>query len=305
MSAPNSNGPARDVPATNAPERATSEAAASDVAESETIVPTIRIAAGVEYDGSRFHGWQCQPNRATVQGAVEAALSVFAQEPIKVTTAGRTDTGVHALNQVIHFDSTAKRSDFSWVRGVNAHLPPGVAIQWAKPVPDTFNARFSAFERSYDYVILQQAVKPTLLAARVGWVHTPLDIAAMQNAAARLLGQHDFSSFRSSECQAKSPVKMMKQVDVVQNGAFIHFRFTASAFLHHMVRNLVGSLIAVGRGRYPPEWIDSLLLARDRRLAAPTFMPDGLYLTRVGYPVAFDMPPPNVVARPGGWQWPD
>jgi tRNA pseudouridine38-40 synthase len=267
--------------------------------------PTIRIAAGVEYDGSRFNGWQCQPNRPTVQGAVEAALSLFTLQPVKVTTAGRTDTGVHALNQVIHFDSSAKRSDFSWVRGVNAHLPPGVAIQWAKPVPDSFNARFSAFERSYDYVIFQHPVKPTLLAARVGWVHTPLDIAAMRDAAARLLGEHDFSSFRSSECQAKSPVKMMKQVDVVQNGPFIHFRFTASAFLHHMVRNLVGSLIAVGRGRYPPEWIDTLLLARDRKLAAPTFMPDGLYLTRVGYPAEFEMPPPNVAARPGGWQWPD
>ncbi|KKB64102.1 tRNA pseudouridine synthase A [Robbsia andropogonis] len=265
----------------------------------------VRIAAGVEYDGSRFHGWQSQPNRETVQGAVEAALSTFTQAPVKVTTAGRTDTGVHALNQVIHFDSAARRSDFSWVRGVNAHLPPGVAIQWAKPVPETFNARFSAFERSYDYVIFQHAVKPTLLAGRVGWVHTPLDVAAMRAAATRLLGEHDFSSFRSSECQAKSPIKTMKQADVVQHGDFIHFRFTASAFLHHMVRNLVGSLVAIGRGRYAPEWVDELLVVRNRQCAAPTFMPDGLYLTRVGYPAEFEMPAPSVAARPGAWRWPD
>lgn len=277
----------------------------TDVTDVADVAPVTRIAAGLEYDGSLFRGWQVQPDGRTVQDALEKALAAFTCHPVRVVTAGRTDTGVHALNQVVHFDTTVTRSDFSWVRGVNNFLPRGVAVQWAKPVPAVFNARFTAFERSYDYVLYVHPVNPTLLAGRVGWVHTPLDVAAMRAAAARLVGRHDFSAFRSSECQAKSPVKTMHEILVAANGPFIHFRFTASAFLHHMVRNLVGCLIAVGRGKQTPAWIDELLEHGDRRRAAATFMPDGLYLSRVGYPAEFEIPAPNLAARPGTWQWPN
>lgn len=279
--------------------------ASPDATLSPTIPPLTRIVACIEYDGSLFHGWQVQPDRHTVQEALETALSKFTCHPVRVVTAGRTDTGVHALNQIVHFDTEVTRSDFSWVRGVNNFLPRGVAVQWARPVSGEFNARFSAFERSYDYVLYVDAVRPTLLEGKVGWVHTPLDIDAMRAAAALLVGRHDFSAFRSSECQAKSPVKTMRDVSVAQQGHFVHFRFTASAFLHHMVRNLVGCLIAIGKGRHPVSWITTLLEHGDRRLAAPTFMPDGLYLSRVGYPEVFEIPAPNLSARPGVWQWPD
>lgn len=260
-----------------------------------------RIAAGLEYDGSQFHGWQIQPDRHTVQEALEKALAEFTRQPVRTITAGRTDTGVHALNQVVHFDTEVERRAISWVRGVNNFLPRGVSVLWAKPVSPEFNARFSAFERSYDYVLYVDPVRPTLLAGKVGWVHTPLDVAAMQAAAALLVGRHDFSAFRSSECQAKSPVKTMHEITVLASARFIHFRFTASAFLHHMVRNLVGCLIDIGKGRHPASWATELLGHRDRRLAAPTFMPDGLYLTRVGYPAEFEIPAANVSARPGAW----
>ena len=264
-----------------------------------------RIVAGIEYDGARFRGWQVQPGGGTVQDALEHALAEFARVPIRVVCAGRTDTGVHALNQVMHFDTDVVRSDFSWVRGVNAFLPPGVVVQWAKPVSPEFNARFSAFERSYDYVLYVDAVRPALLAGQVGWVHTPLNVEAMREAATCLVGRHDFSAFRSSECQAKSPVKTVSEVAIAASGRFIHFRFTASAFLHHMVRNLMGCLVAVGRERHPPSWLADVLAQGDRRLAAATFMPDGLYLSRVGYPAEFDIPAPNLSARPGAWQWPN
>jgi tRNA pseudouridine38-40 synthase len=265
---------------------------------------TTRVAAGIEYDGSLFRGWQVQPEGNTVQDALEKALAAFTCHPVRVVVAGRTDSGVHALNQVMHFDTEVTRSNFSWVRGVNNFLPAGVAIQWAKPVPVEFNARFTAFERTYDYVLYIDAVKPTLLSGKVGWVHTALDVDAMREAAAFLIGRHDFSAFRSSECQAKSPVKTLKEISVVPNGKFVHFRFTASAFLHHMVRNLVGCLIAVGRGRHPAAWMQELLAHGDRKQAAATFMPDGLYLSRVGYPEEFEIPAPNLSARPGAWQWP-
>ena len=264
-----------------------------------------RIAAGIEYDGSLFHGWQVQPDRHTVQQAVEKALAAFTCHPVRVVTAGRTDTGVHALNQVIHFDTSVIRTPFSWVRGTNNFLPRGVAIQWAKAVSSDFHARFSAFERSYDYVLYVHPVAPALMANKVGWSHTPLNLDAMRAAALLLLGEHDFSAFRSSECQAKSPIKTMHDVSIAEMGKHIHFRFTASAFLHHMVRNLMGCLIAVGKGKHPPSWVSDLLRERDRRVAAPTFMPDGLYLTRVGYPAEFEIPGPSVSARPGTWQWPD
>ncbi|SDV47672.1 tRNA pseudouridine(38-40) synthase TruA [Chitinasiproducens palmae] len=258
-----------------------------------------RIALGVQYDGAAFRGWQAQPGGGTVQDALEAALARFAAMPIRTVVAGRTDTGVHALGQVVHFETPLSRADFSWVRGLNTYLPRAIAVQWAAEVPADFHARFSACARTYDYVLQVSPVRPALLAGRVGWVHTPLSVAAMREAAVHLLGTQDFSSFRSSECQAKSPVKTMYRIDIVAHGEFVRFRFCASAFLHHMVRNLVGCLVAVGRGRAEPAWLAQVVAARDRGVAAPTFMPDGLYLSEVGYPSRFTLPRPTLAALPG------
>lgn len=258
-----------------------------------------RIALGVQYDGGAFRGWQSQPGGGTVQDALEAALAAFCTQAVKTTVAGRTDAGVHALNQIVHFDTPFARADFSWVRGVNAFLPDSVAVQWACEVEPTFHARFGAFARTYDYILLSRPVRPALLAGRVGWVHTPLDVAAMRAAAELLHGVHDFSAFRSSECQARSPVKHMYRIDLAQHGDFIRFRFCANAFLHHMVRNLVGSLAAIGRGRQDAGWLAAVLAGRDRRAAAPTFMPDGLYLSQIAYPDAFVLPPADLSALPG------
>ena len=258
-----------------------------------------RIALGIQYDGSAFCGWQSQPHGKTVQDALERALREFAQTPLQTVVAGRTDTGVHGLGQVVHFDTGLDRTDFSWVRGTNAFLPKTVAVQWAKPMPETFHARFSAFERSYYYALYVHPVRSPMLAARAGWVHTPLDVEAMRAATACLIGEHDFSAFRSSECQAKTPVKHLYQIDVRQQGDFIHFRFRANAFLHHMVRNLMGCLVAIGRGRYPATWMAEVLASLDRNHAAPTFMPDGLYLAQVGYPEEFAVP----AAQSGSVPW--
>jgi tRNA pseudouridine38-40 synthase len=258
-----------------------------------------RIALGIQYDGSAFCGWQSQPHGKTVQDALERALREFAQTPLQTVVAGRTDTGVHGLGQVVHFDTELDRTDFSWVRGTNAFLPKTVAVQWAKPMPDTFHARFSAFERTYYYALYVHPVRSPMLSARAGWVHTPLDVEAMRAATAYLIGEHDFSAFRSSECQAKTPVKHLYQIDVRQQGDFIHFRFRANAFLHHMVRNLMGCLVAIGRGRYPATWMAEVLASRDRNHAAPTFMPDGLYLAQVGYPEEFAVP----AAQSGSVPW--
>jgi tRNA pseudouridine38-40 synthase len=263
----------------------------------------MRIALGLQYDGAAFCGWQAQPHGRTVQNALEKALREFACVPLPTTVAGRTDTGVHALGQVVHFDTTLDRAPFSWVRGVNAFLPPTVAVQWAQPMPDDFHARFSAFERTYYYVLHVNAVRSPMLASRAGWIHTQLDVDAMRDAATCLIGEHDFSAFRSSECQAKTPVKHLYQVDILEAGAFVHFRFRANAFLHHMVRNLMGCLVAVGRGRYPPHWLADVLAGRDRTRAAPTFMPDGLYLARVGYPAAFAVPTPDMGSAPWSAVW--
>ena len=224
----------------------------------------MRIALGIQYDGAAFCGWQAQPHGKTVQDRLEHALAEFARVPLHTTVAGRTDTGVHGARQVVHFDTDLDREVFSWVRGPNAFLPPTVAVQWAKPMPDTFHARFSAFERTYYYTLYVHPVRSPMLAGRAGWIHTPLDDDAMRAAAAHLIGEHDFSSFRSSECQSKTPVKHLYQIDVRRVGHFIHFRFRANAFLHHMVRNLMGCLVAVGRGRYPADWLADVLAGRDR-----------------------------------------
>lgn len=250
----------------------------------------MRVALGLEYDGAGFSGWQSQPGGNTVQDALEVALSRVAATLLRVVCAGRTDTGVHALGQVVHFDVAVDRPATAWVRGVNAHLPASVAVRWAMPVADDFHARFAARARSYRYVLLNRAERPGLLAGKVGWCHRPLDLAAMQAAATCLLGEHDFSSFRAAGCQAKSPVKTLYRFDIAREGDLILFDCRASAFLHHMVRNLVGALIYVGMGRQPPGWLAQLLQARERRLGAPTYAPDGLYLAGVDYDDAWGLP---------------
>ena len=250
----------------------------------------MRIALGLEYYGGTFRGWQSQAGGGTVQDAVEAALACIAAEPVGVICAGRTDAGVHAALQVVHFDARVERPLSAWVRGVNTHLPDGVAVRWAQPVADDFHARFSARGRRYRYLLLNRPQRPGLWQGRVGWHHAPLDLAAMREAAARLLGKHDFSAFRAAECQAKSPVKTLWRADIRQAGDIFAFDFEASAFLHHMVRNLVGTLVYVGKGAQPPAWVDQLLVARDRRQAAPTFSPDGLYFRGPIYEKRWGLP---------------
>lgn len=250
----------------------------------------MRIALGIEYDGSRYCGWQSQPSGCGVQDALERALSGVAGEAIQAVTAGRTDTGVHALHQVVHFDTSVTRPDTAWVRGVNALLPAGVAVLWAMPVDEAFHARFSAVSRRYVYFLLNHPVRPALLAGKIGWFHAPLDVEAMRQGALHLLGEHDFSAFRAAECQAKSPVKQMQRIEITRSGDTILLDFTANAFLHHMVRNLVGSLVYVGKGKHAPDWIGELLGNRDRTRAAPTFSPDGLYLANIGYDPKWGLP---------------
>lgn len=260
-----------------------------------------RIALGVQYDGSAWHGWQSQPHRRTVQDALEDALTRFADRPVRVSCAGRTDAGVHALGQVIHFDCDATRTLQGWVRGVNALLPTSIAVGWASEIDRSFDARFDAVARTYHYLLLVQPYRSPHWVGRAGWTHTPLAIDAMQAACAALIGTHDFSAFRSAECQAKSPVKTMMIASVQGHDRFVRFTFKASAFVQHMVRNLVGTLVAIGRGRQEVGWVDTLLAGRDRTVAAPTFMPDGLYLARVEYPprVALPEPVPFAEVRAG------
>jgi len=250
----------------------------------------MRIALGVEYDGSAFHGWQIQPQGNTVQDALQAALGQIAGQPVDVVCAGRTDAGVHATGQVVHFESQVNRPLTAWVRGVNTFLPPAVSVRWAHPVADDFHARFSAYGRCYRYLLLNRPQRPGVGHGRVGWYHHPLDVDVMQHAAERLVGEHDFSSFRASDCQAKTPVKLMRRADVRRVGELIVFDFEASAFLHHMVRNLVGSLVYIGQGKHPPEWMTQLLEGADRRLAAPTFSAAGLYLVGVNYESHWGLP---------------
>lgn len=250
----------------------------------------MRIALGIEYDGAHFSGWQSQPNGNTVQDALERALEQIAGQPLKTICAGRTDAGVHGLGQVVHFDTEVHRPITAWVRGVNTYLPPSVAVTWAEPVPDEFHARFSARSRSYRYLLLNHPVRPALMQGRVGWHHGPLDVDAMVRAARLLLGTHDFSSFRAAECQAKTPIKNLYQADIRQEGHLLSFDFRANAFLHHMVRNLVGSLLFVGKGVRPPEWMSDLLACRDRSQAAPTFAAGGLYFMGVEYEDKWRLP---------------
>jgi len=251
----------------------------------------MRIALGVEYAGSAFCGFQSQPSRCGVQDALEQAIGQIAGHPVGVVAAGRTDAGVHAVSQIVHFDTDATRPDSAWVRGVNTHLPPGAAVLWSRAVAGEFHARFAAAARHYTYVLLTRPERPGLFAGRVGWYHQPLDVGAMREAAAALVGTHDFSSFRAAECQAKSPVKTLSRAEVSSDGAFVRFEFSANAFLHHMIRNIVGALVAVGSGKMPAQWTSDLLAARDRTRGAATFAPDGLYFAGADYDARFGLPP--------------
>jgi len=251
----------------------------------------MRIALGLEYDGAPFHGWQSQADGMGVQDALERAVSEIAGAATKVTAAGRTDAGVHATRQVAHFDCAAHRPETAWIRGVNALLPDAIAVRWAVPVHDKFHARWTATGRHYSYLLLDRPVRPALLNARVGWYHRPLRIEAMREAAEVLLGTHDFSAFRAAECQAKSPMKTLDRLDIARDDDMIRCDLHADAFLHHMVRNIVGALVYVGSGRQPPAWVAELLGARDRKRAAPTFAASGLYLTGVDYAPRWNLPP--------------
>ncbi|MCR4300542.1 MAG: tRNA pseudouridine(38-40) synthase TruA [Sulfuricaulis sp.] len=250
----------------------------------------MRIAAILEYDGSNFSGWQRQDKARSIQAVVEEALSRVADEPIQVTVAGRTDAGVHAAAQVIHFDTGAARSAYSWVRGANSHLPADVVFLWAGPVEDGFHARYSATGRHYHYVILNRPARPTYLARRVTHDYRPLDTDRMQQGARFLVGEHDFTSFRAAECQAKNPVRELRSLEVARQGEFIHVRVHANAFLQHMVRNIAGVLMAIGAGEQEPEWAKQVLAARDRKAGGITADADGLYLVSVTYPASAGLP---------------
>ncbi len=258
----------------------------------------MRIALGIEYEGSRFCGWQTQAAGCAVQDRLEAALAQIAGTPVATICAGRTDAGVHALAQVVHFDCPVERPESAWVRGVNALLPPALAVTWAQPVRDDFSARFSATARHYRYVLLNHPVRAAADHGRVGWFHAPLDVERMRAAASCLLGEHDYSAFRASECQAKSPVRTLMQLDISTRGPYVTFDFCANGFLHHMVRNIVGSLVYVGKGLHDAAWMAEILLGRARKFAAPTFEAAGLYLTGVDYDAVWGLPPCERV------QWP-
>jgi tRNA pseudouridine38-40 synthase len=266
-----------------------------------------RLALGISYRGTAYQGWQSQASGRTVQDALEHALAQFAAQPIRVHCAGRTDAGVHACNQVIHFDTPLTRDAMSWVRGTNRYLPRDIAVQWCQPVAADFDARRSAIGRRYRYVLLQSAVRPALEGSACGWTFQELDGAAMRAAALCLVGEHDFTSFRAAECQALSPIKTVRALDISFSGRAVpampgggpqrptvagywRLDFDANAFLHHMVRNLVGSLVAVGGGREPVAWLAQVLAARNRALAAPTFAPDGLYFLGPYYDARHALP---------------
>ncbi|KQP14333.1 tRNA pseudouridine(38-40) synthase TruA [Pseudorhodoferax sp. Leaf267] len=250
----------------------------------------MRWALGVSYAGQAYEGWQSQASGKTVQDKLEAALGLLAQERVSTICAGRTDAGVHGLMQVVHFDTARAREATAWVRGTNAHLPGDIAVQWACPVPDQFHARGSAIARRYAYVLLESPVRPSVERGRTGWAFRPLDEAAMLAAAQLVLGEHDFTSFRAAQCQAKSPVKTLHRVDIHRRGAYWRFEFEANAFLHHMIRNLMGCLLVVGRGDQPASWMAEVLAARDRKVAAPTFSPDGLYFLGPRYEDHWGLP---------------
>ena len=250
----------------------------------------MRIALGIEYEGTNYFGWQRQAEGRTIQGCVEQALSRVADHPVAVVCAGRTDTGVHATGQVVHFDTGSRRGAQNWVRGTNASLPDGIRVQWAAEMPDLFHARFSAIRRHYRYIILNRPTPSALLANRACREYVSLDVASMGSAARHLVGEHDFSSFRAAACQAKSPVRTIYDLEVHRSGDFVYLDVRANAFLHHMVRCIAGVLIAVGRGERPPAWVGEILVSRDRTVSGFNATPAGLYLVAVHYAPEFSLP---------------
>tara|TARA_R110000868_G_scaffold138503_2_gene352674 strand:+ start:307 stop:1083 length:777 start_codon:yes stop_codon:yes gene_type:complete len=250
----------------------------------------MRVALGVEYDGSDYYGWQVQTNVKSVQGEVQTALSQIANEPIHIYCAGRTDAGVHATGQVIHFDTKAKRHLDAWVYGTNARLPSSIAIRWSRHVDYSFHARFGAVARRYRYVIYNNPIRPAILNNRVCWHYYPLDVDRMREAAKYLLGKHDFTSFRSSKCGAHSPIRTILDFDIHRQGDFITFEIEADAFLHHMVRNVAGVLMKIGGGFQEVQWLQEVLVAKNRSAAAEKASPSGLYLSVVRYPESYTFP---------------
>jgi tRNA pseudouridine38-40 synthase len=250
----------------------------------------LRIALGIEYDGTDFLGWQRLAHGLSVQGAVEAALSFVAAHPVEVTCAGRTDAGVHARCQVVHFDSVASRSERSWTLGANSRLPSSIAVRWAVPVADDFHARYAARARRYRYRILNRPMRPALDARYATWERAALDIDAMRAATPALIGEHDFTSFRTVACQAKSASRNVREIAISRDGENVSIEIEANAFLHHMVRNIVGSLLPIGRGEQPPEWLGTLLAGRDRAKAGPTAPAEGLTFLGPRYPAEWKLP---------------
>lgn len=249
------------------------------------------MALGIEYDGSAYHGWQTQrPGVDCVQNHVEKAISSVADHSIRVICAGRTDAGVHATGQVVHFDTAAARDLRAWVWGVNSHLPDNVVVRWARPVSNDFHARYSAIARRYRYLILNTPVRPAIFGQHMAWNFRPLDAARMQAGTHHLLGEHDFSSFRAVGCQSNTPMRHLSVLNVVRSGDMIMIDVRGNAFLYHMVRNIAGALMEVGCGKREPAWMGELLQARDRRLGAATAVPYGLYLVQVEYPEHFGIP---------------
>ncbi|SRR5579883_672108 len=251
----------------------------------------MRIALGIEYDGKDFYGWQAQRNLSTVQGTLQDALGKVANEAVFLFCAGRTDAGVHATGQVVHFDTRAKRHIDAWVWGTNSHLPPSIVVRWARQTDYSFHARFSALARRYRYVIFNTPIRPAILSNRATWHYYPLDVERMQQAGRYLMGEQDFSSFRSSQCNSKSPMRNVTAFNVERKGDFVVLEIEANAFLHHMVRNIAGVLMKIGGGLKDPSWMQEVLQARDRRAAAETAPPDGLYLIQVRYPEPYLFPP--------------
>lgn len=250
----------------------------------------MRLALGIEYDGGSYHGWQKQPGLLTVQEQLETALSVVAAHPVSVACAGRTDTGVHALCQIVHFDTVSERSDRAWIMGTNANMPYSVTVRWIKEVADDFHARFSALSRRYRYVIYNSPLRPAIMRHGVTWHYRYLDADKMQQGADYLLGEHDFTSYRALGCQAKNPIRTLHRLSVSRHDDLIVVDVTANAFLHHMVRNIVGVLINIGTGYQEPVWAQEVLLAKDRTLGGITAPPYGLYFVEARYPEAYGIP---------------
>lgn len=253
----------------------------------------MKIALILEYDGRNYCGWQQQPDFPSVQSMLETAASRIASHPVRIIAAGRTDAGVHALYQVAHFETDAKRPSTAWVRGVNSFLPKDISVLWASRIDDDFHARFSAVKRIYRYYLLSRPTRPAIGYKRVGWVHYPLHLEKMRQAAELLIGKHDFSAFRSAECQSKTAVRNLTGLHISCHESLYIFEFCANAFLQHMIRNIVGGLVYVGQQKQSPEWMQELLQARDRTLSAPTLSPDGLYLAGVHYETKWSLPTPD------------